>query len=155
MMENNSINTTRDIDIDMRELARNNPDIYEHIFNIFVEYGAESLGLGIVNYDALREAASKIMSIRCYINMDGDREITADVTNADFSGNTAIYHKGDEEYDMYDILGFAYIADMQMLENGWEKNGNSIEAYKYIVDKAGLEIRNFELVEKLISGEAS
>lgn len=146
---------TRNVNIDMRVLAQENPDMYERILNIFVECGAGFLGLGIIDYDALREAASKIMCIRCYINMNGDREITADVTNADFSGNTAIYHKGDEEYDMYDVLGFAYIADIQMLENGWEKNGNSIEAYKYIVDKAGLEIRNFELVEKLTSGEAS
>lgn len=149
---------THEIDIDVDALKYEDPDMYECLFNVFVEEGADRINFycldsaRVVNYRGLKEAVSRIKSIRCNICMDGNFAITAEVTNNDFFFDGVFDYKSGTAYDPH-MISLAHISDMSRLLYDPEMLDDESRVYEYIVDRAGLEIRNSELVEKLISDE--
>lgn len=141
-----------EIGIDMRALSMEDPDMYERIVSIFFGAGDGFQGFGTADYHSLVEIVSKIDYIRCCVEMTGNFEITAEIIDMEQPASEYICYNGNELYYMDEVIGCVNIGDMAMIRSNWKRDRNNIKVYQYIVDKAGVEIRDFKLVEKMITG---
>lgn len=140
--------------IDMMALKESNPSMYRDILDVFIDNAVGSWGVGIIDVNAIKEAAEDICRVRFDIPKRLDLDVHAD---AYFRPNAPTeYKNGWYGNEVYGVLCFAYIGDAYMFEEDclyrdrdqWDR---ASRVYKYVLAQAGLKINSVNDVERWLS----